>query len=102
VLTETITRWLAGDPGYKRSSTSGVATSPAFIGPLAGDRLDHRLSALTRRDSCATIAARARHSWLIVYAGPVRSATPAQVSHCLGGMRPAFDNGAFAAYRPGG
>jgi hypothetical protein len=102
VLTETITRWLAADRGYRTDGTAGVATSPAFIGPLAGDRLDHRLSALTRRDSCATIAARSRHSWLIVYAGPVRSATPAQVGRCLGGARPAFDNGAFSAYRPGG
>jgi hypothetical protein len=102
VLTDTITRWLAADPGYRADRSAGVATSPAFIGPLAGDRLDHRLSSLTGRDSCTTIAARARRSWVIVYAGPVRGATPAQVSRCLGGARPAFDNGAFAAYRPGG
>ena len=101
VLTETITRWLAADPGY-RAHPDGVATSPAFIGPLAGDRLDHRLSALAGRDSCATIAARARNSWVIAYGGPVRGATPAQVSRCLGGAKPAFDNGAFAAYRPSG
>jgi hypothetical protein len=100
VLTETITRWLAADPGY-RSGDDGVATSPAFIGPLAGDRLDHDLSALAGRDSCATIRQRARDSWIVVYAGPVRGATPAQVTRCLGGARPAFDNGAFAAYPPG-
>lgn len=100
VLTETITRWLAADPGY-RASDAGVATSPAFIGPLAGDRLEHPLSALDGRDSCATIRARARGAWIVVYAGPMRGATPAQVSRCLHGLKPAFDNGAFSAYRPG-
>jgi hypothetical protein len=101
VLTETITRWLAADPGYD-ASEGGVATSPAFIGPLAGDEIDHDLSALAGRDSCATIRARAQRSWVIVYGGPVRGATPAQVSRCLAPAKPAFDNGAFAAYRPVG
>jgi hypothetical protein len=103
VLTETITRWLASDAGYASSEEdAGVATSPAFIGPLAGDRLEHDLSALRGSDSCATIAARARDSWIVVYGGPVRGATPAQVKRCLGGAQPAFDNGAFAAYAPVG
>jgi hypothetical protein len=101
VLTETITRWLAADAAY-RAHPDGVATSPAFIGPLAGDRLDHDLSALTGRASCAVIAARNRRSWVIVYGGPVRGATPARVNRCLGGARPAFDNGAFRAYAPRG
>ncbi len=101
VLTETITRWLAADPSYD-AGDGGVATSPAYIGPLAGDRLDHDLSAVAARDSCATIRARAEHSWVIVYGGPVRGATPAQVGRCLAPQRPAFDNGAFAAYRPRG
>jgi hypothetical protein len=101
VLTETITRWLAADPGFA-SGDDGVATSPAYIGPLAGDRLSHDLSALDGRDSCATIRARAARSWVVVYGGPVRGATPAQVARCLAPARPAFDNGAFAAYRPRG
>jgi hypothetical protein len=101
VLTETITRWLAANATY-RAHPDGVATSPAFIGPLAGDRLDHHLSALAGPDSCATIAARNRHSWLVVYGGPVRGATPAQVRRCLRGAKPAFDNGAFVAYPPAG
>jgi hypothetical protein len=99
VLTETITRWLATDPRYM-AGESGVATSPAFLGPLAGDELGHDLSALAGRDSCATIRARSQHSWVIVYGGPVRGATPAQVARCLAPARPAFDNGAFAAYPP--
>jgi hypothetical protein len=100
VLTEAITQWLAADPGYA-NGTDGVATSPAFIGPLAGDQLDHPLSTLTPRDGCATIRARARHSWIVVYAGVVRGASPAQVSRCLAPAKPAFDGGGFLAYRPG-
>jgi hypothetical protein len=79
-----------------------VATSPAYLGPLAGDELEHDLSALAGRDSCETIRARSRRSWVIVYGGAVRGATPAQVARCLAPAKPAFDNGAFAAYRPAG
>jgi hypothetical protein len=101
VFTETITGWLAADPGYRSERTTGVATSPAYIGPLAGDRLSHRLSSLPSDAPCAAIASRARGSWLVVANGAVRGAAPARVSRCLGGARPAFSGGGYSAYRPG-
>jgi hypothetical protein len=101
VFTETISRWLAADTQYRSRDGAGVATSPAYIGPLAGDRLDHPLSSLASDASCATIVARARGSWLVVNAGAVRGAAPALVSRCLGGRRPAFSGGGYSAYRPG-
>ncbi|HEY0630417.1 MAG TPA: hypothetical protein VGC98_00045 [Thermoleophilaceae bacterium] len=100
VFTETVTRWLAADPQYRSQSKAGVATSPAYIGPLAGDRLEHRLSSLASDATCSAIAARARGSWLVVAGGAVRGAAPARVSHCLGGARPAFSGGGYSAYRP--
>jgi hypothetical protein len=100
VFTATITRWLAANPGYRADEESGVATSPAYIGPLAGDRLSHRLSALPSGAPCAGIAALARRSWLIVGSGPVRGAAPALVGRCLGGARPAFRDAGYTAYPP--
>jgi hypothetical protein len=100
VFTATITRWLAANPDYRADEESGVATSPAYIGPLAGDRLSHRLSALPSGAPCAEIASLARRSWLIVGSGPVRGAAPTLVGRCLGGARPAFRDAGYTAYPP--
>jgi hypothetical protein len=89
--------WLANDPQYS-SGDAPLATTPAFVGPLAGDRLQHRLEAITAHESCATVAARARSQWLVVFGGPLGGKAPEQVKRCLGGS--AFDNGMVAIYRP--
>ncbi len=90
--------WLAADPEYS-DSHAPVATTPAFIGPLAGDRLQHRLTAIPPRVTCAQIAARARTQYLVVYGGTLGEAPPQPIKRCL--PRPAFDNGQIAIYRPG-
>src|SRR4051794_5521194 len=100
VFTASITRWLAADSRYRADEDSGVATSPAYIGPLAGDRLSHPLSALPNGAPCAQIAARGRRSWLVIGTGPVRGAAPALVGRCLGGSRPAFSGAGYSAYAP--
>jgi hypothetical protein len=101
VFTESVTRWLAGDPGFSSPRRTGVATSPAFNGPLAGDRLQHPLSSLASDASCREIAGRARKAWLVVGVVAVRGAVPARVSRCLGGRPPAFSGGGYSVYRPG-
>jgi hypothetical protein len=100
VFTAAITGWLAAEPRYRADQDSGVATSPAYIGPLAGDRLSHRLSALPNDASCAGIAARARRSWLVIGTVAVRGAAPSRVGRCLGGARPAFSAAGYSAYPP--
>jgi hypothetical protein len=100
VFTAGVTQWLAADPRYRSDLESGVATSPAYIGPLAGDRLSHPLSALANDASCTEIAARARGSWLVIGSGPVRGAEPALVGRCLGGARPAFSGAGYSVYAP--
>jgi hypothetical protein len=100
IFTAAVTRWLAADARYRAERDSGVATSPAYIGPLAGDRLSHPLSALSTTASCSEIAARARRSWLVIGSGPVRGAAPAVVGRCLGGARPAFSGAGYSAYPP--
>jgi hypothetical protein len=100
VFTEAVTRWLAADARYRADEDTGVATSPAYIGPLAGDRLSHRLSALPNDAPCAEIAARARRSWLVIGTVAVRGAAPSRVGRCLGGARPAFAAAGYSAYPP--
>jgi hypothetical protein len=100
VFTEAVTRWLAADARYRADEDSGVATSPAYIGPLAGDRLSHRLSELPNDAPCAEIASRARRSWLVIGTVAVRGAAPSRVGRCLGGARPAFDAAGYSAYPP--
>jgi hypothetical protein len=96
-LVASVVRWMAAQPSF-RDGSSPVATTPAFIGVLAGDRLRHRLEALPPRSGCAEAARRAPHEWLVIYGGPLGGVAPAAVRRCL--PPPAFDNGAFTVYRP--
>jgi hypothetical protein len=89
--------WLARDRAY-RNDSAPVATTPAFIGPLAGDRLQHRLTALPPHATCAQIAQRARTQYLVVYGGTLGGAPPQPIRRCL--PIPDFDNGLIAIYRP--
>src|SRR4051794_22936027 len=100
VFTAAVTRWLAADARYREDEDSGVATSPAYIGPLAGDRLSHGLSALPDDASCAEIAGRGRRSWLVIGTVAMRGAAPARVGRCLGGARPAYAAAGYSAYTP--
>jgi hypothetical protein len=97
-LVSSVVSWLAAQPSY-RDGDSPVATTPAFVGPLAGDRLQHRLEAIPpAASSCSALAARARSQWLVVYGGALGGIAPAAVSRCM--LAPAFDNGPIAVYRP--
>ena len=89
--------WMAADEQF-RDGASPVATTPAYIGPLAGDRLRHRLEAIPQSSTCAQTAVRARSQWLVIYGGPLGGVAPASVKACL--PRPAFDNGPITVFRP--
>jgi hypothetical protein len=96
-LVAPVVRWLSAQPSF-RDGSSPVATTPAYIGVLAGDRLRHRLEAIPPRSSCAEAARRAPHEWLVIYGGPLGGVAPDAVRHCL--PPPAFDNGPMTVYRP--
>jgi hypothetical protein len=94
-LTGGVTRWMSHDPAYRARPTD-VETTASMIGPLAGDRLQHRLAMVSLPLSCANATARARRAWLVVNAkGPA-----AQVQRCLG-VQPAFADRFFSVFRPG-
>jgi hypothetical protein len=96
-LVSSIISWMAGDPQF-RDGDAPVATTPAYIGSLAGDRLQHRLEAIPKSSTCTQTAARGRTQWLVVYGGPLGGLPPARAKACL--PRPAFDNGPITAFRP--
>jgi hypothetical protein len=77
-----------------------VATTPAYIGPLAGDRLTHPLEAIPKTETCRQVAARARTEWLVIYGGPLGGVPPAAVRGCL--TAPILDNRQITLYRPTG
>jgi hypothetical protein len=91
-----VVSWMESQPAF-RDGHSPVATTPAYIGPLAGDRLTHRLEAIPRSEGCREVAARARSQWLVIYGGPPGVA-PATLKPCL--PPPAFDDGRLTGYRP--
>jgi hypothetical protein len=97
VAVSVVVRELASDPAF-RSGSAPVATTPAYIGVLAGDRLRHRLEAIPPRRSCVEAARRARTQWLVIYGGPLGGVAPAAVRRCL--PPPLYDDGPFTIYRP--
>jgi len=79
-----------------------VAMSPVMIGPLAGDRLRHRLELIPAGEPCARTEARARRGWVVL----ADSAFGVSVSRgagrgCFGSQRPRFEDGQFRIYGSG-
>jgi hypothetical protein len=97
-LTGPVTFWLGTQPDFK-SGTAGVETALSVIGPLAGDRLQHPLAMLPRRESCAAIRARARRAYLVVSGSPLGLTAP-RVQICLGDSPPVFRRGPYAVFPP--
>jgi MFS family permease len=92
-----VAQHLAADPRF-RDGSNPVATTPAYIGPLAGDTLRHRLLAIPASESCAALARRAETQWLVVYGGPLGTKAPTRARSCL--PTPVFDRSTIALYRP--
>jgi hypothetical protein len=97
-----VTARLVDDPGY-RAGSAPLASAPVFIPALAGDELEHRLEGIGRGgDPCPQIVARRRSTWIVAYRHPLLAATvPLPAGRCLPGVRPAFADDNFVAYRPG-
>jgi hypothetical protein len=96
-LVSSVVRWMAAEPQF-RGGDAPVATTPAYIGPLAGDRLRHRLEAIPKSETCPDTRVRGRSQWLVIYGGPLGGLPPARAKACL--PPPAFDNGPITVFRP--
>jgi hypothetical protein len=94
-----IEHYLASQPSF-RAGASPVAITPTYVGPLAGDRLRHRLLAIGADESCPRIRSRARREWLVVFGGPLGGPGPAHAASCLKGRAPGFRFGFGAVYGP--
>jgi hypothetical protein len=90
-------RRLEADPAY-RNGSAPVATTPAYIGPLAGDRLSHPLASIPRNESCPGLARRGERQWLVIYGGPFGGGALPKLRRCL--SHPLLDLPAIVLYRP--
>ena len=93
------TRWLAAQPFF-RDGDAPIAGIPVVLGPMAGDRLQHRFSWIPRRASCARVRARARRSYVAAFRFPGRPGFPSE--RCLGSARAIHRGAAFTVYAPAG
>jgi hypothetical protein len=100
VFDAAVTRWLAAQPGFG-SGERPVALGPTTIGPLAGDRLSHRLELIPDSEPCTRVEARARAGWVVLgfnaFGVPAPRRGPLR---CFAGQRPLYDDGAFRVYGP--
>ncbi|MEA2294538.1 MAG: hypothetical protein QOE86_2177, partial [Solirubrobacteraceae bacterium] len=84
--------WFAAQPAW-RDGDAPIAGAPQIFGPLAGDRLQHRLSLLPLHPDCARL--RARGGWVIVGASAF---TPVLAARCFTGDRPVYRDARFRVY----
>lgn len=60
-----VVAWAAEQPQWLDGEFP-IGFAPEIIGTLAGERLQHDIALLGRRESCASIAARARTGWIVL------------------------------------
>ena len=96
-----VASFFAAQPGWE-DTDEPVAMEPATAGPLAGDRLSHRVELIRSHESCARIARRRREGWVVLFdiarASPVALETPA--ARCLAGQRPVYAAPALRVFAP--
>jgi hypothetical protein len=101
-----VSRFLAAQPGYG-DGDAPVALAPSMAGPLAGDRVRHRLSLLRTGTSCAAVRRAARSGYVVLRAvrsielqRRPRAVFPAPVTAraCLAPARPIYARNGVEVY----
>jgi hypothetical protein len=101
VFDTAVTRWLVTQPDF-RDGSRPIALAPTMIGPLAGDRLQHRLQLIRDDEPCARVEARARRGWVVLGLNPFGLPAPRRGAlRCFEGRRPVFEGGGFRVFGPG-
>jgi hypothetical protein len=95
--------WAVHEPGFEEPRTINFG-GWAMIGPLAGDRFQHRLVLIPARAPCDAVRADARRNWTITtdprFGLTIIGLTPFTATRCLEGMRVELDDGKFRFYKP--
>lgn len=90
--------WFESQPAF-RDGEQPISFAPQLIGPLAGDRLQHRLELIPARESCREVADRARDGWVVIREIAFPGLTqPFTADDCLAGERPTYQDGEFRIY----
>jgi hypothetical protein len=88
-----VLRRAASDPAV-RPHDAFVFAGWATVGPLAGDRFQHRYTFLPRDASCAQVRAAARKAWLVTtepgFGHGFFGITPFDANACMRGIKPRF------------
>jgi hypothetical protein len=96
VFASGVTGWLARQ---QAEDSLPVASAPLVVGPLAGDRLRHRLEPIPAGESCDAVRARARRGYVVLYVGPPGDADVTRLQRCMR-RPPAHRDDAFRAWGP--
>jgi hypothetical protein len=94
-------RHLASDAGFRATGTP-LAITPSYLGPLAGDRLRHRLTRIGAGEPCSRIVERTGSEWLVVYGGGLGGQAVLDATRCLASRAPAFREGPNLIFKPPG
>jgi hypothetical protein len=96
-------RWFADDAELGEDEPIAFA-GWAMVGPLAGDRFDHRLLLVPRQAPCQQVQAVANQGWLVTtapnYAYGFLGLAPFDANFCMGGTVPRFASQKMHVYAP--
>jgi hypothetical protein len=92
-----VTRMLAGQRAFREGSQR-VFGAPFVLGPLAGDRLQHRFAWLPPSAPCPQVRRRLQEGYLLLLDPPAPGAPPSPSKRCLAGVRPTSRGAGAAVY----
>jgi hypothetical protein len=94
-LFEPLVGWFNGQTEF-RDEEAPISFAPIVVGPLAGERLQHRLELIPAREPCAAVRARARDGWVVTRQRAFD--VPFRAPRCLARERPIFEANGFRVY----
>jgi hypothetical protein len=90
-------RWFAARPTF-RDGDRPMAGAPIVLGPLAGDRFQHRFEWIPQDDTCDAVRARTRLAWVLVFERLPSERPVSRTGRCLSRSRATFRGLGFSVY----
>jgi hypothetical protein len=92
-----VAAWFTRRPAW-RDGSRPIAFSPTPIGPLAGNRLHHRLELVAPDEPCTRVRARLARGWVVVRDVDRNLFGTLAAERCLAGLTPVHDDGVHRVY----
>jgi len=92
-----LVRWFTAQPSFEKGRQE-IAMVRTTVGPLAGDRLRHRVRLIPAAEGCLAVRRRAEKGWIVLSELALNDLTPVRALSCFDGERPAYEDERFRVF----